>query len=155
MEYILRPATAADQAEITAIVREARIYPRGLDWPRFIVADVGGRVVGTGQVRLHRDGSREMASIAVRPDYQRFGIGSAICRALVAREAGVLYLTALAPMETYYQRFSFFKVTAAEMPPDLRRMMRLAAALGPLIERMAGARPIVMKRERSLPDDPA
>ena len=63
----LRSATAADQPAITALVRNAGINPMKLDWYRFVVADEGGRVVGTGQVKTQRDGAREVASIAVVP----------------------------------------------------------------------------------------
>jgi hypothetical protein len=63
MPLIIRPASADDQYAITAIVRAARIYPRDLDWQRFLLAQWGQDIIGVGQVRPHRDGSRELASI--------------------------------------------------------------------------------------------
>jgi len=47
--FSLRPAVAADQAAILALVHAARINPSGIDWPRFIVAaDDHGTVIGCG-----------------------------------------------------------------------------------------------------------
>ncbi len=54
----IRPATATEQATITAIVRAARNNPRDLDWRRFLVAEQGAQIIGVVQVRPHRDGSR-------------------------------------------------------------------------------------------------
>ena len=47
----LRRATAADQPQIDALIRTVGINPMGLKWPRFVVADEGGRIVGAGQVK--------------------------------------------------------------------------------------------------------
>src|SRR5690348_16699724 len=91
----IREATEADQATIRAIIREAQLNPMNLDWPRFLVAEDGGQVVGIGQVKPHSDGSRELASIAVIPSRQRGGIGRQLIRALLAREAGPLYLVCM------------------------------------------------------------
>src|SRR3954452_12851211 len=90
MPLVIRPASAEDQYAITAIVRAALINPSGLDWRRFLLAQWGQDVIGVGQVRLHRDGSRELASIAVVPEWQGQGVGSALIRALLARETGPL-----------------------------------------------------------------
>src|SRR4051812_37601455 len=103
----IRPAVAADQAAIKRIIHEAEINPNHLDWPRFVVAEVGGKVVGVGQVKPHKDGSRELASIAVIPDYQRQGIASRIINTLLAREHEPLYLMCEVKNETFYERFGF------------------------------------------------
>jgi N-acetylglutamate synthase-like GNAT family acetyltransferase len=100
----IRPATEADQAEITRIVRSSNINPFGLHWPRFLIAEDQGRIVGVGQVKQHGDGSRELASIAVIPEYRHKGIATAIVNALLARESGVLYLTCRRQMEPFNNR---------------------------------------------------
>ena len=43
----------------------AGLNPFSLGWPRFLVAEDGGRVVGVAQIKPHGDGSRELASLAV------------------------------------------------------------------------------------------
>jgi hypothetical protein len=56
---VFRPATAADQRAITAIIRQAGINPLSLKWPNFLLAvEAGaGEVVGTGQLTATGAGS--------------------------------------------------------------------------------------------------
>ena len=125
----LRAATAADQSRIRQIVRAAGINPMSLAWPRFIVAEDRGQIVGVGQVKPHGDGSRELASIAVVPERQTEGIGSVIVETLIRLENGPLYLTCASHNEGYYLRFGFRTLQRAEMPRDLRRLHRLGRVI--------------------------
>jgi N-acetylglutamate synthase-like GNAT family acetyltransferase len=145
MSIIIRPALEQDQVAIKAIVRAARINPMGLDWPRFLVADEDGRVVGVGQVKPHGDGSRELASIAVIPERQKLGLGSMIVRALIAREHDQLHLVCIAPMVPYYARFGFQPLRSQEMPPYLRTMERVGRIVSSLTLH-GPMRPVVMLR---------
>jgi amino-acid N-acetyltransferase len=129
MPLVIRPASAEDQYAITAIVRAALINPSGLDWRRFLLAQWGQDVIGVGQVRLHRDGSRELASIAVVPEWQGQGVGSALIRALLARETGPLHLMCASDRERYYQRFGFQRLDRRAMPPYFRRFERMAPVI--------------------------
>ncbi len=130
-QIVYRPATAGDQKIINAIIREAEINPLGLKWSNFLVAldEASGEVVGTGQIRAHGDGSRELASIAVRPRYRNRGIASEIVRRLIARDArestAPLYLLCAGNMSSFYERFGFRHAERAEMPPYFRRLTRL------------------------------
>lgn len=125
------------------MVRAARINPSGLEWQRFIVAEEAGAIVGAGQVKPHRDGTRELASIAVVPDRQGRGIGSAIVNALIAREHGeVLHLTCRSQLQGYYERFGFALLEPAEYPPYLRRRLPVLNTF----LRAFGIRIIVMRR---------
>ncbi|MBK8046907.1 MAG: GNAT family N-acetyltransferase [Anaerolineales bacterium] len=125
----LRAATAADQPIIKRLIRQARLNPRSLHWERFIVAEAAGKVAGIGQIKTLRDGTRELASLAVGPDHQGTNIGSAIVWTLISMEAGTLYLRCAAHNETYYHRFGFRALAPAEMPPALRRFHRLISPL--------------------------
>ncbi|GIV97340.1 MAG: hypothetical protein KatS3mg057_1997 [Herpetosiphonaceae bacterium] len=135
MSTLIRPATAEDQQRIREIVRAARINPADLDWPRFLVAEDDGRIVGVGQVKPHRDGSRELASIAVVPERQGQGIGTAIIHELIARNPGKLYLMCVSHMEGYYQRFGFRRLRREEMPRYFRRMYWIAQIVARLTTR--------------------
>ncbi len=140
----IRPATAADQATIRRMVREAGINPMSLRWPNFLIAEQGGLTIGIGQVKRHRDGSRELASMAVAPDHQGRGVGSAIIRELLARHgAGVLHLTCLVPRQGYYERFGFRRLERREYPPYFRRMVPVFNSIG----RLFGQRIVVMRRD--------
>jgi N-acetylglutamate synthase-like GNAT family acetyltransferase len=118
----IRRAAAADQAAIRAIVSAAGINPTGLHWPRFILAEAGGVVVGTAQLKPHRDGSVELASLAVVPARQGEGIAGALVRALLRGAAPPIYLTCASHLAAFYPRFGFRPLARAEMPRDLRRL---------------------------------
>jgi N-acetylglutamate synthase-like GNAT family acetyltransferase len=148
--YHLRPARHSDQVSITAIVREAHLYPRHLDWPRFIIAEAHGQVVAVGQVKGHRDGSRELASLAVRPAFRGQGLGSQLCQALIEREAGPLYLWCRERLETFYNRFDFLRATRDDMSPHFRRLYGLAGVAGLVLRRSVLSQLIVMKRGEKL-----
>lgn len=126
MPISLRNATENDQPKITALINKVRINPRNLDWERFIIAEDNGAMVGCGQIKPHSDGSKELASIAVEPEYQGKGVGSMVMKALLEREPGELYLTCLRHNVTYYQRFGFRELKFEEFPPDMKRMFRFA-----------------------------
>jgi N-acetylglutamate synthase-like GNAT family acetyltransferase len=145
---LLRRATAADQPQITALIRAARLNPLSLDWRRFLVADEGGRIVGAGQVKPHGDGAREMASIAVTPDRQGVGIGGAIVATIISLELPPLYLYCAEYNERYYVRFGFHALTPAEMPRSLRRIHTFANTLMGVINAVTGQqrRLVVMGR---------
>ncbi|MBI3763052.1 MAG: GNAT family N-acetyltransferase [Chloroflexi bacterium] len=147
--FTLRPATESDQPIIVFIVNEGRINPRGLGWPNFIVAESEGKVVGVGQVKQHGDGSRELASIAVRPPFKRQGIGNAICRTLIERESSTLYLMCRGQLESYYTRFGFRKIGPDEMPPYFRRIHRLVSTAN--VVAFGNIKFAIMKRERPMP----
>jgi N-acetylglutamate synthase-like GNAT family acetyltransferase len=123
---VIRVASAADQPAIRRIVRDANINPFSLDWRRFLVAERDGRIIGVGQVKPHGDGSRELASIAVLPDWRGRGIASAVIQALLARESGPLYLTCRSPLESFYLRFGFQRIERDEMSPYFRRISWVA-----------------------------
>ncbi len=139
----IRSAMETDQKIIKSIIRAARINPMDLDWRRFVVAEEGGRVIGVGQVKPHRDGSHELASIAVIPGRQGQGIGSEIIRALLSQESAPLYLMCRDGLETYYARFGFRRLKPDEMTPYFRKMHRLAN----IFVARAGLKIIAMKRE--------
>jgi N-acetylglutamate synthase-like GNAT family acetyltransferase len=142
MPLTIRPATAADQATIRRMIRDGGINPMNLRWPNFLVAEEEGRVVGIGQVKTHRDGSHELASMAVVPDRQGAGIGSAIIEALLKGHGdGVLYLTCRRELEGYYERFGFHRVKPADSP----YFARLLPVIN-VFARMAGTRIILMRR---------
>ena len=126
------------------MIRDAGINPMSLDWHRFLIAEDDGVTVGIGQIKVHGDDSRELASLAVIPSRQGQGIASALIHALLANVTGTLYLTCRKQLETYYARFGFRRIERDEMTPYFRRIMRLA---GILMALAPGRGPIVMKRD--------
>jgi N-acetylglutamate synthase-like GNAT family acetyltransferase len=135
--FSLREATAGDQEAITRLIRAVRINPLSLRWSRFLVAvDGDGRVVGCGQIKPHRDGSVELASIAVERAWRRQGIATAVIERLMQDHPGQLWLTCLDKMVPFYRPFGFDQVLdSAVMPPYFRRSLRAARLLKRLSRR--------------------
>jgi N-acetylglutamate synthase-like GNAT family acetyltransferase len=133
MSCAIRRAVQSDQASITSIVCAAGINPFDLRWPRFLVVEEDGRIIGVVQVKPHRDGSRELASLAVIPECRDRGVGSTLVGAILAAESGLLYLTCADRLEGYYTRFGFRSLEPDEMPPYFRRLSSLTRAVGAVL----------------------
>ncbi len=130
MNFSLRLAIQSDQRRIRGLVRQVHINPMGLDWRRFVVAVTSsGELIGCGQVKTHGDGTRELASIAVAPDYRHEGVATAIIDHLINISPKPLYLTCRASLEPFYQQFGFQSVLDEEMGPYFRKINRLAKIL--------------------------
>ena len=125
MSITIRPAVEADQATITSMVRAARINPRDLHWARFLVAEDRGHIVGVRQIRVHKHGTREVASGVVRSEYRRRGISAELMRALLARERSPLYMMCDEKRARYYEPFGFRRVEPSELPADFRKEYRI------------------------------
>jgi N-acetylglutamate synthase-like GNAT family acetyltransferase len=125
--YLIRPAKKEEFQAIRDLIFEVQINPMGLAWQRFLVAVTAeGELVGCGQVKPHRDGSREVASIAVRPQFRGRGAARAILEALLARETRrPLYLMCRSQLEPFYNKFGFRAVSINEMTPYFRRIFHL------------------------------
>jgi N-acetylglutamate synthase-like GNAT family acetyltransferase len=130
--YVLRPARERDQDTIRRLVRMARIYPMGLGWRRFLVAESrAGKVIGCGQVKPHRDGSRELASIVVDPAWRGRGVAGALIDRLMQDHGPPLWLVCRSGLRGLYQKFGFRTVAEDEAQPlRYRRLRRLVRALG-------------------------
>jgi len=126
----IRPATAADSDAITSLIDEAGINPRDLDWRRFLVADDDREVVACAQVRVHRQGTRELASVAVREARRGEGLGRLISEAAIAREpTRPLFLYAEGTNEPYWSKFAFMEVDDDGLPPDMGRSVKATRRL--------------------------
>jgi N-acetylglutamate synthase-like GNAT family acetyltransferase len=124
--YYLRQANAADAGTIRQIISLVHINPTGLSWQRFILAvDRQGRIIGCGQIKPHGDGSLELASIAVLPDWRDKGVARTIIEYLLEQHPGRLYLTCRAELGPLYQKFGFQAVNTTEMPPYFKRVSGL------------------------------
>jgi N-acetylglutamate synthase-like GNAT family acetyltransferase len=144
MPPTIRPATENDQPAIRRLIADVHLPRMNLQWPNFVVAEEDRQMVGMGQVKSHSDGSRELASIAVLPKRQGQHVGTALIKALLAREAGVvLHLSCRRELEGYYERFGFRRVEPAGYPPYFRRTTGIVSRITPLF----GIHLIVMRRE--------
>ncbi len=143
----LRRATAADQEAIVALVHAAQINPMDLKWPNFVVAvdDATGAIVAAGQVKGHRDGTRELASIVTGPAHRGRGLAHQIIEHLLRDNPGELYLTCMDTMGPFYEQFGFQIVEPPDLPPYFRRLLKLAGVF--MFLTAEGRKLLVMKRE--------
>jgi len=124
----LRPAREADFSAIRILVRSTNINPTGLKWPRFIVAETpDGQMIACGQIKPHIDGSTEIASIAVQPEYRKRGLARAIIEELTHDAPRPLYLMCRSELGPLYEKFGFYALQSDEMPPYFRRISKLAS----------------------------
>ena len=143
--YLIRPALAGDLAAIQSLVRAARINPTGLKWPRFVIAENDlGEVISCGQIKAHRDGSYELASLVVDPEYRCQGIARSIVEHLNEIHQGDLYLMCRSSLGGFYEKLGFKALDESQMPPYFRRVSRLASLANFL--RKEGETLLVMRR---------
>ena len=126
VDFIIRPATKKESPEIRALIHEVRINPTGLDWRRFLVAVTSDNaLLGCGQIKPHFDGSRELASIAVKEHVRGQGVARAIIQELLIRvTTRPLYLMCRARLEPLYFKFGFRAIDQDEMPGYFQRISR-------------------------------
>ncbi len=114
---LIRPATAQDQPHIISLARAERINPTGLNWPKFIVAEEGGEIIGAVQLRNHPDGSQELGSLVVAPAFRRRGVAAKMIERCLGGASGrVLIITGGAHAD-YYARWGFRRIKPREAPP--------------------------------------
>ncbi len=121
MEATIRKAEKRDRLHIRAIVCRACLNPINLDWRRFVVAETEGRVIGIRQVRILADGTREVASGVVVPDFRRRGISRRMMEYLLERERRPLYLMCDGKWEHYYRQFGFQPADRSDLPNSFHR----------------------------------
>jgi amino-acid N-acetyltransferase len=145
----IRPATDADRAAILHLMRPRDYNRINLQPSCFVVAEDAGEVIGIGQIKRHREGTPELASLVVAADRRGEGIGSAIVQALVAQHQGALYLFCLAELERFYAALGFERVERRQLPRVLAAIHWLGNGMGrlPHLVGKARLRVIVMQTE--------
>ncbi len=148
-----RSALAADFPHIRELVLAARINPTALHWQRFWVAfpvdetnqpASGKTVIACGQIKAHRDGSHELASLVVEPAYRGRGIATALIAHLTRHYAGDLHLMCRASLGGFYEKLGFSVIAEPAIPPYFRRITRLATLIEAL--RQQGQTLLVMRK---------
>ena len=124
-KFALRRAVRGDQPAIRALIHAVHINPMGVDWRRFVVAvDEGGQLVGGGQIKVHGDGARELASIAVVEGWRGRGVARAVIEELMANADPPLWLTCRSRLAPLYQKFGFRRIGPSERLPRYFSLVR-------------------------------
>lgn len=136
---VLRRAEHADAAGIRRLIQLVGINPMSLDWRRFILAvDADRHVLACAQIKPHTDGTRELASLAVVPQFRGRGLARALIVTLQAQAGPPLYLTSRSELEPLYTRFGFHALSDPELPPYFRRLRKIANLVLSLLRAWGG-----------------
>jgi N-acetylglutamate synthase-like GNAT family acetyltransferase len=126
VSYSIRKATKNDFLFILKLILGVGINPLGLDWRRFLVAvhENGGNI-GCAQIKIHKDGARELASVAVVPGYRHLGVAHGLIRKILENQESPIYLTCRESLVSFYERFGFYEmVNLNSMPAYFRKVKR-------------------------------
>ena len=94
--------------------------------------------VAMGQIKVHGDGSHELASIAVDQAERGRGVARALIQYLLAKEPGDVYLTCVPDLRDFYRPFGFVDVRDSRgLPTYFRRIAQVTGWL----RRLCRARP--------------
>lgn len=133
MAINIRPAQQEDQQTIVSLIHQAKLNPRNLHWEHFLVAEENGKILGVRQVKVHAQGTREVASGFVLPEYRNQGISALLMNELLAREHGPLYSMIDQKWLNYYEQFGFQQVRTDQLPSDFHKEYRIARIITSLI----------------------
>jgi len=145
----IRPARQEDQQTIVSFIRQAKLNPRNLHWEHFLVAEENGKIVGIRQVKVHPQGTREVASGFVLPEYRNKGVSARLMNDILTRKTGTLYTMINEKWSPYYEQFGFRRVDGNQLPADFRKEYRIGKIITSLISVFMKdkVRIIPMKRE--------
>jgi N-acetylglutamate synthase-like GNAT family acetyltransferase len=139
---------------ITRMIRRARLNPAGLRWPHFVVAEQDGRIVGVAQVRVHRDGAHELASLAVVPAARGNGVATRLVDALLRDRATDVYTLIDRPFVDHFRRWGFEPIGSARLPRSVRRVHRVGRIVTALASVLARRRIRIVPLRRPGARDP-
>ncbi len=125
--FNIRSATAEDQSVIRQLIYAGRLNPIGLSWRAFdLIERDDGELIGCGQIKRHRDGACELASLYIKPAFRSRGFAGTLIRHLQSKASSTLWLTCRSSLIPFYQKFSFILVTTPEtMPRYFRRVWQI------------------------------
>jgi len=126
VDYVIRSALESESTQIKDLINLVGINPTGLDWKRFIVAvNESGQVIACGQIKPHGADVRELASIAVTPEFRRLGLARAVIEMLLRENPKPLYLMCISHNGPMYEKFGFRVISEKQMPRYFARIKKL------------------------------
>jgi N-acetylglutamate synthase-like GNAT family acetyltransferase len=143
---IIRHASESESAQIRDLIHLVGINPSSLDWQRFVVAvNEEGQVIACGQIKPHGVDIRELASIAVNPEYRGLGLARAVIELLLRENPAPLYLMCISHNGPMYEKFGFHTIEGSQLPRYFARIKKLFNLAD--VFRKTGEELLVMKLE--------
>jgi len=146
IQHEIRPAQEAESTQIKDLINLVGINPTGLVWNRFVVAvNTSGQVIACGQIKPHGADIRELASIAVHPEYRGLGLARAVIETLLRENPQPMYLMCMSHNGAMYEKFGFQAVSDKHLPRYFARIKKLFGIAD--LFRKSGEELLVMKLE--------
>jgi amino-acid N-acetyltransferase len=134
MTFLIRPARTPDVTFIRRMVDNYTLDGRLLakawvnlyeDVQEFLVAEQAGQVIGCGAVHVMWEDLAEVRTLAVDPDHQRTGVGSAVLLALVdqAKALGVRRVFCLTFETAFFGRHGFQEIEGTPVEHEVFEQM--------------------------------
>ena len=111
----IRSALPTDLAPVKALL-ESEGLETEFKYHEFVVAENGSTIVGCARLKPLRDGTAELASVAVVKHHRAKGIGEAVVKKILARAGSNVYALALAP--TFFEKQGFRRIDS--VPAELK-----------------------------------
>lgn len=127
---IVRPARTADVSAIRELIRsytdDGRLLAKAQvtlfeSVQEFIIAEQNGEIVGCGALHVMWEDLAEVRSLAVRPDLQGHGVGSAMLATLLerARAVGVKRVFCLTFEVDFFTRHGFTEIDSTPVSHEV------------------------------------
>jgi N-acetylglutamate synthase-like GNAT family acetyltransferase len=89
---------------------------------KFYVAKENDELIGCIRIKVYENGCLELASLAVRKEYQHRGIGSELVKILLLNEPSrPIFLLTSSDKEMFYKKFNFDITNPLELPNDFKK----------------------------------
>ncbi len=131
----IRPARADDVAALIELMRGEPLRPFDRKWQNFVVAEDTRGLVGAVQIRVHRDGSREIGSLVVAPDYRGRGLASRLMESRLADASDAVFAITGAKYGAHYAQWGFREIPLLQAPIWIAINLLLGQAAGWLFAR--------------------
>jgi N-acetylglutamate synthase-like GNAT family acetyltransferase len=119
LEYL--KATVADELQIRSILKKLNGDRSNFKISRFVVVKQGAELIGCVRIKVFKDGTLELSSLAVLSEYQSQGIGSELVNKLLFNEvARPIFLLTSLDKESFYKKFGFNIVVSDKLPEEFK-----------------------------------
>jgi N-acetylglutamate synthase-like GNAT family acetyltransferase len=149
MTVPIRQAVASDRQAIRSLASGERVNPTGLSWPNFVVATNDAVIIGAVQLRLHRDGIKELATLVVAREWRKRGIAAKLIDTIMADQPGRVFMVTGRNHAHHYARWGFLPIAPASAPFGVRRNYLLGYCGGylfALLQRRAINHLVILER---------
>jgi amino-acid N-acetyltransferase len=117
---VIRAGRADDQASVDDLIAGERVNPNDNHAPNFLLAIDSAAVIGAAQLRRHADGARELSTLVVSANHRGSGVSTVLVDAILANEAGDVFVVTGRRLVGSYQRRGFVSAAFLRTPRSIQ-----------------------------------